>query len=148
MNGVSDAKGIPGPKLEHIFLGTVKGNRVSGYHCDSKIGDEKVYAEIHAYPKSKRTITVNGNLKLFEAVVKEKVNGRVKTDNGGKSSFFAEEWPRQKVVDCIARLKSAGKLIKKYNLTKKHKEQCVFVDPRTGMVVVDNDAGSYPVLRY
>jgi len=47
MNGINNDRGIKQGKLEHIFIGTVKSNgEVSGYHCDKKYGDEKVYAEV------------------------------------------------------------------------------------------------------
>lgn len=148
MIGIVNDKGIPRPKLEHIFWGTVKGSNVSGYHCDKKHGDERVYAEVHLYPKTKRKLTVNGKLRVFEAVVREKNSGLLKNTNGGKSSFFAEEWSRQDVVDCIDRLKRAGKIIKKYNLGRIVDEQSVYFDSQTGIVVVDNKAGAYPLLRY
>ena len=71
MKGIEDKKGIPEPKLEHIFIGTVKTNTVSGYHCDAKLGDEKVFAEARLYSRSKRLVTVNKHQRLFEAVVRE-----------------------------------------------------------------------------
>ena len=112
MIDISNKRGISVPKLEHIFWGTVKSGKVSSYHCDKSFGDEKVYAETKLYPKSNRTITVNKRQKVFEAVVREKENQGLKNDNGGKSTFFNKDWSRQKVVDCIARLKTSGKLIK------------------------------------
>lgn len=148
MIDISDKRSISDPKLEHIFLGTVKAGKVSGYHCDKKFGDEKVYAEKRLYPKSKRIIIANKQQSLFEAVVREKGTSRLKNDNGGKSSFFNKDWSRQEVVDCIARLKTSGKLIKEYRMIKKINCQQVYVDRTTGIIVVNNKATTFPLLKY
>jgi hypothetical protein len=148
LNDIRDKKGVSDPKLEHIFLGTVKKTKISGYHCDKNFGDEKVYAETRLYPKSRRTITVNRQRKLFEAVVREKETHRLKHDNGGKSTFFNKDWSRQDVVDCIDRLKSSGKIIKKYTMTKGLNCQQVCIDKKTGIVVVNNNASTFPLLKY
>ena len=148
MKDVTDKKGISDAKLEHIFLGTVKKNKVSGYHCDKNFGDEKLYAETRLYPKSKRIITANKHQKLFEAIVREKTSGTIKKENGGKSTFFNNSWSRQEVVDCIARLKTSGKLIKEYRMIKKINSCSVYKDSKTGIIVVNNVATTYPLLKY
>ncbi len=146
--GITDEKGIAYPKLEHTFLGTVKNNRVSGYHCDKSMGDEKVYAEVHFYPKSKRIVTVNKEQKVFEAYVKDKSTGKMKEENGGKSSFFPYDWSRQDVVDCASRIKKSNRVIKQYRGARFVDEQRIMVDTKTNLVVVDNRAGFFPLLRY
>lgn len=148
MKDIINKRGISDPKLEHIFLGTVKSGKVSGYHCDKNFGDEKVYAETKLYPKSNRTITANRWQKVFEAIVREKRTHGLKGDNGGKSTFFNKDWSRQEVVDCIARLKTSGKLIKEYRMTKSINCQQVYVDRTTGVVVINNKATTYPLLKY
>lgn len=148
MNDISDKKGISDPKLEHIFLGTVKNEKVSGYHCDKSFGDEIVYAETRFYPKSRRTVTVNRQQKLFEAIVRKKGNHRLKDGNGGKSTFFNKDWSRQDVVDCIDRLKTSAKIIKKYTMTRGINCQQVCIDKKTGIVVVNNNASAFPLLKY
>lgn len=148
MIGIINKRGISDAKLEHIFLGTVNSGKVSGYHCDKSFGDEKVYAETKLYPKSSRTITANKQQKVFEAVVREKGTHRLKNSNGGKSTFFNKDWSRQEVVDCIARLKTSGSLIKKYRMTKSVNCNQVYVDRATGVVVVSNKATTYPLLKY
>jgi len=148
MIDIIDAKSIPTPKLEHIFLGTVKRGKVSGYHCDKNFGDERVYAEKRLYPKSKRVITVNAGQKLFEAVVRDKASGGIKKENHGKSSFFPEGWTRQDVVDCIDRLKVSGSVIKKYGAINGINMHDVCLDKKTGLVIVNNRAGAFPLLKY
>lgn len=150
MIGISDKKGIPDPKLEHIFWGTVKGNGniVSGYHCNKNFGDEKVYAEAHLYPKSKRIITLNRNQKIFEAVVRSKESKVLKSANGGKSTFYNNSWSRQDVVDCIARLEGSEKLIKKYGGYSKVRGKEICIDKTTGLVVVNARGTAFPILKY
>lgn len=145
MQGINDSKNINNGKLEHIFLGTVKNNKVSGYHCDKNFGDERVYAEKHLYPNSKHIITYNRWHKIFVAYVRDKKSNRLKDENGGKSTFFSPKWSRQEVVDCIDRIENKGKLLKKY------KGKCrndVYLDKATGMCFVNNSATTYPLLKY
>lgn len=88
MHGIKDDRGIKQGKLEHIFIGTVKSNgEVSGYHCDKKYGDERVYAEVHLYPKSRRIITYNRDQGIFEAYVRS-LNGKLKCEGGREINFF------------------------------------------------------------
>lgn len=148
MKDIIDKKEIPDPKLEHIFLGTVKGSKVNGYHCDKNFGDEKVYAEARLYTKSGRIITANKQQKLFEAIVKEKGTGIQKNENSGKSTFYNIAWSRQDVVNCISRLKTSGKLIKEYKMKRIHNYKQVYIDKKTGLVVVNNNATTYPILKY
>ncbi len=148
MKGIEDKKGIPEPKLEHIFIGTVKTNTVSGYHCDAKLGDEKVFAEARLYSRSKRLVTVNKHQRLFEAVVREKENSTIKKDNCGKSTFFNASWSRQDIVDCIDRLQTKGKIIKEFKLSKGIDPRQVCIDKKTGIIVVNNRASTYPLIKY
>ena len=148
MKDIVNKKGLSEPKLEHIFLGTVKTGTISGYHCDKNFGDEKVYAESRVYSKSKRLITNNRQQKLFEAVVRNRITHGFKSSNDGKSTFFNINWSRQDVVDCIARLKTSGKLIKEYRMTKKVDPKQVHVDAITGIIVVNNNATTFPLLKY
>ena len=157
IKGIKDTKGIPGGKLEHIFLGTVKGERISGYHCDEKMGDERVYAEARLYPKSKRIITYNRGQKLFEAYVRDKKSKTLKTDNAGKSTFFNAEWTRQDIVNCIDRIGKSGKILKAYDKlkitsktgkSKNINQKYVYYDSETGMYFVNCPATAYPLLKY
>lgn len=161
--GINDEKGIPKPKLEHIFLGTVKTinrgidieTKTSGYHCDKSLGDEKVYAEVHMYSKSRRKITVNGRQKIFEAIVRAKGTKTLKNENGGKSTFYNEKWSRQDVVCCISRIKTSAKIVKEYGLLSDRKKddpdrrrlKQVCIDRKTGLVVVNASATTYPLIR-
>lgn len=148
MFGITDEKGISLGKLKHVFLGTVHGQNVSGYHCDQKYGDEAVFALTHYYPNSNKVITANRKQKIYEAVVIDKQNHITKACNHGKSTFFREDWCRQDVVDCIDRLSNSGHLIKQYKaLNTVHSHQ-IYVDKQTGLVVVNNAASTYPLLRY
>lgn len=148
MIDIHDKRGISNPKLEHIFLGTVKKGKVSGYHCDKSFGDEYLYAEARLYPKSKRVITVNRQQRLFEAVVREKTTHTVKEDNKGKSSFFNKDWSRQEVVDCIDRLSSSGRVLKQYSGIKGINSKNVCYDYKTGIIVIDCKASTFPLLKY
>lgn len=149
MKGIIDKKGISQGKLEHIFLGTIKYNITSGFHCDKDFGDENVYAEAHSYSKSKRIITANKNQKIFEAYVRNKFNKKLKTENFGKSTFFNKDWSRQDVVDCIDRIhQPCSKLLKEYNNISKNKRKRIYIDTKTGMVLVDNQATTFPLLKY
>ncbi len=148
MIDIIDKKGIADGKLEHIFLGTIKSNKTSGFHCDKNFGDEKVYAEAHLYSQSKRVIIANRDQKIFEADVREKRTFRLKDENGGRSTFFNADWSRQDVVDCIARLKTSGKTLKEYSGIKGINHHKVCIDKLTGVVVVDNQASTYPLLKY
>ncbi|GAB6107762.1 EndoU domain-containing protein [Fusibacter bizertensis] len=148
MKGITDKKGIPDPKLEHIFIGTVKNGKVSGYHCDVKLGDEKLYAEARLYSRSKRLVTANKNQKLFEAVVKEKGTKIQKEANGGKSTFFNGSWSRQEIVDCIDRLKKPGYILKEFRMTKGINYRQVCIDKETGLVVVNINASTFPLIKY
>jgi hypothetical protein len=149
MIDITDTKGIPNGKLEHIFLGTVnKSNIPSGFHCDKTFGDERVYAEAHLYPRSNRIVTANRNQKLFEAYVRDKSTYAMKVGNNGKSTFFNQNWSRQDVVDCIARLKPNGRVLKEFASLKSGDRITVCVDRQTGMILVDNAASTYPLLKY
>lgn len=146
MLGITNTNGIPQGKLNHIFLGTVRGG-VSGFHCDSNFGDELVYAKEHFYPRSKRVIAQNRLQKVFEAYVYAKGTNQIKKENGGKSTFFNQSWTRQEIVDCIARVQKSGKSLKEYSLKNQIKKS-VYVDPKTNLVVVDTPASTYPLLKY
>lgn len=147
MNGIINEKGISQGKLEHIFWGTIKKDIISGYHCDKNFGDEKVYAEVHSYSKSKRIITANKDQRIFQAYVRSKATGKLKTENCGKSTFFNLNWSRQDVVDCIDRLHSSHcRMLKEYNKASKRIE--IYLDKKTGLVLVNNRATSFPLLKY
>ena len=150
MLGISNTKNISNGKLEHVFYGTVRGDKINGYHCYTSFGDENVYAEARCYPKSRRIITGNRNKKIAEAYVRDKDKKRLKTENLGKSTLFCSDWSRQDVVDCIDRLNCKGHHVvmhkqKEKDKTKKNID--VVVDPSTGMVFVNRPRTTYPILR-
>lgn len=148
MLGILNTKNISNAKLEHVFHGTVRGEKINGYHCYTSFGDEKVYAEARCYPKSRRIITGNRNKKIAEAYVRDKVKKRLKTENLGKSTLFCSDWSRQDVVDCIDRLNKKGRHVITYKQKYKTKKNIsVVVDPSTGMVFVNSPATAYPILR-
>lgn len=150
MLGISNTKNISNGKLEHIFLGTVNAKKVSGYHCYTSYGDEKLYAEARCYPKSKRIIAGNRNKKIAEAYVRDKVDKILKTENLGKSTLFCSDWSRQDVIDCIDRLNNNGRKVIMYKSKEKDKKKRrveVIVDPSTNMIFVNNSATAYPILR-
>ena len=147
MRGINNDRGIKQGKLEHIFIGTVKNNgEVSGYHCDKKYGDERVYAEVHLYPKSRRIITYNRDQGIFEAYVRS-LNGKLKCEGGGKSTFFNQKWSRQYVVDFIASIDHGkdGKVLKRY---KGKGKAGVYIHKIEKLCVVNNVATTYPLLKY
>ena len=73
----------------------------------------------------------------------------MKEKNKGKSSFFNKDWSRQEVVDCIDRLATSSRLIKQYATTLGKKEsKKVRYDYATGIIVVDCEASTYPLLKY
>lgn len=148
IKGISDTKRIPYGKLEHIFLGTVKGEKVSGFHCDKKMGDERVYAEARLYSKSGSVITYNRGQKIFEAYVRDKKSKKLKAENSGKSTFFNAEWTRQDIVDCIDRIQNDRKLLKKYDKLKKGLKKEIYFDKASGMCFVNCAATTYPLLKY
>lgn len=145
--GINDYKGISSGKLEHIMLGTVSKGRISGYHCDKDYIDTNAVVEGRHYPKTKRIVTCNRYHKVFEGIVKIKTSTTriIKAGNNGKSSFFSYEWSRQDVVDCISRIQSNGKTIKQYKKITGNNNICM--DPKTGLIIVDNSASSYPLIR-
>lgn len=148
IRGINNTKGISNGKLEHIFLGTVKGNTISGYHCDEKMGDEKVYAEARLYSKSKRIITYNREQRLFEAYVRDIKSKKLKTENAGKSTFFNAKWTRQDIVDCIERIEKNGKLLKKYDKLTSSLNKNIYFEKKSGVYFVNCAATTFPLLKY
>lgn len=144
---ISNTKGIASGKLEHIMLGTVRGDRVSGYHCDKNLSDTKAEIEGRHYSRSKKLITCNKNQKVFEGLVKKKGSASriLKNENGGKSSFFNYEWSRQDVVDCISRIENHGTIVKRYKALSGTDD--IAIDNITGLIVVNNQASTYPLIR-
>ena len=146
--GINDEKGISKGKLEHIMLGTDKNKTISGYHCQKEnYGDTRLFAEVKLYSGSFRIISENREQCIFEAVVRSKRTGKLKTDNNGKSTFFNKKWSRQDVVDCIYRARTNKKIIKKYQSTVSNVKQ-VCLDEKTGLVLIDCNATAYPLLKY
>lgn len=153
MHEISDTKGINEGKLEHVFLGTVHYNYVSGYHCDRDFNDTRVIAIGRLYPKSKRLIIENKNKQMFESIIVEKTtNGKVrqtKSTNQGHSTFFNCHWSRQEIVNCYDRTKNKRSLLREYpSLRNKSCNKELRVDPETGIVIVSTQAGFYPILKY
>ena len=145
MKGISNTRGISNGKLEHIFWGTVNGEKINGLHCYTTYRDERLYAEVRSYPNSRRIITANRGKKIAEAYVRDKTTGRLKTENFGKSTLFCSNWSRQEVVNCIDRLNNNGQCLIKYKSKVINKK--VVVDPDTGMVFLNAPGTAYPILR-
>lgn len=144
---INNNYGISSGKLEHIFLGTEKNNSISGFHCIRDYNDTKAVAKTRLYPNSKRKITYNKKMKLFEAEVYSKNNPSIRKEK--KSSFFNENFERQDIVDLIARLKSSKHIVKEFSAKRsKHTIAQIKLDPKTGLVVVDNKATTYPLIKY
>lgn len=139
MLGVSDKKGISDGKLEHIMWGTVKGTEVTGYHCDTSFSDRRAEVECKVYPKSHKVIKRNKELRVFEGMVREK-GTPIRNVKNVRSTFFCAAWNRQEVVDCIDRIKGKHKV---YDYGK----NSVYRDPKTGLILVDTPATSFPLLR-
>lgn len=145
---IYDEKGISKGKLEHIMLGTDKAGNISGYHCQRECyGDTRAVAEVKLYSGSKRIISENKEQRIFEAIVRNKNTGKLKSANGGKSTFFNAKWTRQDVVDCIDRACSDKTIIKKYQNTIYNAKK-ICVDRKTGLVIIDTNATAYPLLKY
>lgn len=78
--------------LNHVFAGELnKKGKATGYHYD---GIEDTVGKIVKGTESKPN-----KFGVYEAKVE--VNGIPKTANGGKSTFFPDDWDSQKVVDVI-----------------------------------------------
>lgn len=78
--------------LHHVFAGELnKKGKATGYHYD---GIEDTVGKIVKGTESKPN-----KFGVYEAKVE--VNGIPKTANGGKSTFFPDDWESQKVVDVI-----------------------------------------------
>ncbi len=145
MEGITDAKGICECKLKHIFLGDTDGKKVSGYHCDKSLGDEKVFAIKKKYP-SGEIIIENRRNKIFVGLVYDKTTLVKKAAFKGKSTFFNADWSRQEVVDCIHRCQGdknivftyKGDIVKKKNVRR---------DPDSKLIVADVEKSTYPLLR-
>lgn len=141
-------------KLEHIFLGEISNGKIKGYHHDERsYHDAKVCAKDKLYSKStRRLITENKDKHLYEAVVVQKGTGIIKQKNGGKSTFFNENWNRQDVVDCIERSQKCGSVIKKYGRMsgskQKKKMKTLYFDNKEGIVIVNCEETAYPILKY
>ena len=71
--------------IEHIFLGTLKGKKATGYHYDG-ITDSPGTID----PKSRSELDEHGvyNAKVY-------VNGVAKKSNNGYSSFYPDTYSRQ-----------------------------------------------------
>jgi hypothetical protein len=144
---IDDNCGISSGKLEHIFLGTETHNSISGFHCIRDYNDTKAVAKTRLYSNSKRKITYNKKMKLFEAEVYSKKKKSIKKEK--KSSFFNENFERQEIVNLIARLKSSKHIVKEFSAKKsKHIIAQIKLDPTTGLIVVDNRATTYPLIKY
>ena len=143
MEGILNTRGISNGKLEHIFWGTVNGEKINGLHCYTTYGDERLYAEVRSYPKSRRIITANRGEKIAEAYVRAKSTGRLKTENSGKSTLFCSNWSRQEVVNCINRSRLRCRIkCKPKNIMKN-----VVEDPISGLVFFNAPGTAYPILR-
>ena len=72
-----------------------------------------------------------------------------KKEKSKKSSFFNENFERQDIVDLIARLKSSKHIVKEFSAKRsKHTIAQIKLDPTTGLIVVDNKATTYPLIKY
>ena len=145
MEGISNTRGISNGKLEHIFWGTVNGEKINGLHCYTTYGDERLYIEVRSYPKSRRIITANRGKKIAEAYVRSKSTGRLKTENSGKSTLFCSNWSRQEVVNCIDRTNKKPRCLAEYKSRGIKKN--VVVDPSSGVVFFNAPGTAYPILR-
>nr|WP_245341819.1 EndoU domain-containing protein [Enterococcus rivorum] len=77
--------------LKHVFEGELTKRGASGYHVDTIDGSIGKIID--------GTKTAPNKYGVYEAKVE--VDGVLKGGNGGKSTFFPDDWSSQKVVDSI-----------------------------------------------
>lgn len=92
IDDLKDTNNFRNGALEHVLEGEVNSRgKAVGYHYEG-------------FPTSKGEVIEGTKSKLNEDGIytaKVKVDGVDKTSNGGKSSFFPEDWSAQDVVDRI-----------------------------------------------
>lgn len=144
INGVKDYKGINEAKLEHLFLGSIKSNNVSGFHHEyyeyndtvCKTLEGRIYTSFYRFKG------------VYKAIVVNKVASTVKSENHGQSTFFPINWSRQEVVNCIARSKKAYKVIDRFgnevNIHHNSVRNDLFQDKATNIVMFKKQV-IYPI---
>ena len=137
---ITNTRGITERILEHIFLGEVSPDRrrrgrvkVKGFHCNLDYNDTVVEI-VPGTP----IVYVDNITGLFEASVRDK---RTHTLKRHTSTFFNQNWSRQKVVDCIADATSNPQNIVRDSINGNN----AYLDRKTGVVVVPVGNTVYPI---
>jgi len=68
MKGISNTRGISNGKLEHIFWGTVNGEKINGLHCYTTYRDERLKAVTNEYAVSSIKHSFDPRIKLVIAL--------------------------------------------------------------------------------